>query len=85
MKDIVIGEFLTDTVDKIELNGTFSDFFSSKFEVFWKTRQNGVTPASSIYTTPYLRRYEPAVLIDFLIEMNNPVDAETTDAIFAAL
>jgi len=66
-----LGDFKTDNVDHVELQGEFTDVLSSRFEVFWKTRNDGVTPASSFFSSSYLKRYEPTVLIDYLISLNN--------------
>ncbi|KAL4459513.1 hypothetical protein ABPG74_018126 [Tetrahymena malaccensis] len=68
LSEIQQGDFKTDNVDKIELQGDFNDIMTSRFEVFWKIRQDNVTPASQVYSASYLRRYEPQVLIDFLLQ-----------------
>ncbi|KAL4504112.1 hypothetical protein ABPG72_020950 [Tetrahymena utriculariae] len=71
LSEIQQGDFKTDNVDKIELQGDFSDIMTSRFEVFWKIRQDNVTPASQVYSASYLRRYEPQILIDFLLQHSN--------------
>nr|AAB61683.1 Pdd1p [Tetrahymena thermophila]AAB61684.1 Pdd1p [Tetrahymena thermophila] len=71
LTEIQQGDFKTDNVDKIEIQGDFNDIMTSRFEVFWKIRQDNVTPASQVYSASYLRRYEPQVLIDFLLQHSN--------------
>lgn len=65
--EMVPGDFKTDNVAKLVLQGELDDILSSRFEVHWKPRKDGLVPSPCYFSTSYLKRFEPTILIDYLV------------------
>lgn len=62
-----IGDFKTDNVGRMDLQGSLEEICSARFEVVWKQRADGIQPLPCFFSSAYLKRYEPGILIDFLL------------------
>ncbi|EGR27604.1 hypothetical protein IMG5_193570 [Ichthyophthirius multifiliis] len=70
LKELIQGDFKTDNVEKIETEREFDarNLHSVRFEVFWKTRGDGITPKSSFFSYSYLKNFYPIALVDYFVQ-----------------
>lgn len=63
------GDFKTDNVDSVEILGEMRSVLNCRVEVRWMPRDDGCIAMPTIYSSSYLRKHEPEILIDYLMNV----------------